>query len=57
ALAPAGRPLPPHREPEPLYVYGRGGRPCLRCGTPIRKIDQEDRPTYWCPACQAGPTL
>ncbi|CAM5413472.1 Formamidopyrimidine-DNA glycosylase [Streptomyces cyaneofuscatus] len=54
--APAGRPVRPLRVPEPLYVYGRGGRPCLRCGTPIRKIDQEDRPTYWCPACQAGPT-
>ncbi|MFI8353023.1 Fpg/Nei family DNA glycosylase [Streptomyces cyaneofuscatus] len=51
-----GRPLPPLRVQEPLYVYGRGGRPCLRCGTPIRKVDQEDRPTYWCPACQAGPT-
>ena len=31
-------------------------RPCLRCGTPIRKADQEDRPTYWCPRCQSGPT-
>ncbi|MEU0157516.1 DNA-formamidopyrimidine glycosylase family protein [Streptomyces sp. NPDC006261] len=50
------RPLPPPRVQEPLYVYGRARRPCLRCGTPIRKIVQEDRPTYWCPACQSGPT-
>ncbi|MFJ3672963.1 Fpg/Nei family DNA glycosylase [Streptomyces sp. NPDC090106] len=43
-----------------LFVYGRARRPCLRCGTPIRGADQGDgsreRPTYWCPACQAGPT-
>ncbi|WP_228988639.1 Fpg/Nei family DNA glycosylase [Streptomyces sp. DH8] len=54
----AGRPraLPPVRVREPLYVYGRGRRPCLRCGTPIRRADQDDRPTYWCPVCQSGPT-
>lgn len=43
-----------------LHVYGREGLPCLRCGTPIRKADQGDgsreRPTYWCPRCQSGPT-
>ncbi|MFF3322922.1 Fpg/Nei family DNA glycosylase [Streptomyces sp. NPDC002889] len=43
-----------------LYVYGREGRPCPRCGTPVRKADQGDgsrrRPTYWCPRCQSGPT-
>ncbi|MEU1799012.1 Fpg/Nei family DNA glycosylase [Streptomyces californicus] len=50
------RTLPPVRVREPLYVYGRGRRPCLRCGTPIRRADQDDRPTYWCPACQSGPT-
>ncbi|WP_420167684.1 Fpg/Nei family DNA glycosylase [Streptomyces violaceoruber] len=49
------RTLPPVRVREPLYVYGRGRRPCLRCGTPIRRADQDDRPTYWCPACQSGP--
>ncbi|MFD6416706.1 Fpg/Nei family DNA glycosylase [Streptomyces sp. NPDC060194] len=42
------------------YVYGRAPRPCLRCGTSIRKADQGDgsreRPTYWCPRCQSGPT-
>ncbi|MFE9023722.1 DNA-formamidopyrimidine glycosylase family protein [Streptomyces sp. NPDC007808] len=42
-----------------LFVYGRARRPCLRCATPIRVADQGDgsreRPTYWCPNCQAGP--
>ncbi|MFJ2024661.1 DNA-formamidopyrimidine glycosylase family protein [Streptomyces sp. NPDC087897] len=50
------RSLPPVRVREPLYVYGRARRPCLRCGTPIRRADQDDRPTYWCPTCQSGPT-
>ncbi|MEV0036605.1 DNA-formamidopyrimidine glycosylase family protein [Streptomyces sp. NPDC050804] len=39
-----------------LSVYGRAGRPCPRCGTLIRTADQDDRPAYWCPACQPGPT-
>ncbi|MEU8528975.1 DNA-formamidopyrimidine glycosylase family protein [Streptomyces sp. NPDC048629] len=38
-----------------LYVYGRGGRPCLRCGAPVRKDESGDRITYWCPGCQQGP--
>jgi endonuclease-8 len=38
-----------------LHVYERGGRPCPRCGAPIRARGQGDdnRTTYWCPACQA----
>ena len=47
------------RRGEQHWLYGRGGRPCLRCGTPIRVSEQhpEDRPeygrvTYWCPHCQ-----
>ncbi|MFF5481751.1 Fpg/Nei family DNA glycosylase [Streptomyces sp. NPDC012935] len=47
------------RRGQDLFVYGRAKRPCLRCGTPIRAADQGDgsreRPTYWCPSCQAGP--
>jgi endonuclease-8 len=47
---------------ERLWVYGRAGEPCRRCGTPIA-IDQRGRNarlTYWCPVCQtparpAGP--
>ncbi|HZD79026.1 MAG TPA: DNA-formamidopyrimidine glycosylase family protein [Actinomycetota bacterium] len=40
--------------PEGLAVYGRAGRPCRRCGTPIRSRKQGEaaRATYWCPACQ-----
>ena len=40
------------------WVYGRGGRPCRRCGTPVRRADQgadpEARITFWCPHCQPG---
>lgn len=41
------------------WVYGRQGRPCRRCGTPIRGsrpvsggADRDDRITFWCPHCQ-----
>ncbi|OKI89499.1 DNA-formamidopyrimidine glycosylase family protein [Micromonospora sp. CB01531] len=34
------------------YVYGRRAQPCRRCGTAIRKAEQGERVTYWCPACQ-----
>jgi endonuclease-8 len=36
-------------------VYRAAGRPCPRCGTPISERHQGDgnRPTYWCPGCQA----
>ena len=43
--------------PGPLYVYGRTGRPCRRCGAPISSVRQGTdipRTTYWCPTCQAG---
>ena len=41
-----------------LWVYGRGGRPCRRCGTPIagRKNGDAARVTYWCPTCQKDTT-
>jgi len=35
-----------------LWVYGRGGRPCRRCGTPIAQDTGGERVTYWCPTCQ-----
>jgi formamidopyrimidine-DNA glycosylase len=35
-----------------LYVYERDGQPCRRCGTPVRKLAQGQRSTYFCPACQ-----
>jgi len=38
------------------WVYGRGRRPCARCGTPIRAATHDrERPAYWCPRCQRGP--
>jgi endonuclease VIII len=42
------------RRGEETWVYGRRGRPCRRCGTPIRSEGQQDRITYWCPSCQPG---
>jgi len=35
-----------------LAVYDREGEPCRRCGTPIRRIVQGQRSTYYCPTCQ-----
>ena len=42
------------------WVYGRDGRPCLRCGTPIKRCAGDaatDRVTYWCPHCQPRPSM
>lgn len=36
----------------PFHVYDRGGEPCRRCRTPIKKMTQGGRTTYWCPRCQ-----
>ena len=33
-------------------VYGRAGQPCPACATPVRRIVQAQRATYWCPRCQ-----
>ncbi len=33
-------------------VYGRGGEPCDRCGTPIAKSRVGGRGTSFCPSCQ-----
>lgn len=33
-------------------VYGRGGEPCDRCGTPIARTHVGGRTTWFCPACQ-----
>jgi len=39
-----------------LWVYGRGGQRCRKCGTAIeaRKTGLDARLTYWCPRCQPG---
>lgn len=33
-------------------VYDRAGEPCRVCGTSIRRIQQGQRSTYYCPTCQ-----
>ena len=42
-----------------LWVYGRAGQPCRRCGTPIsrRKQGPYARSSYWCPRCQSVPEV
>ena len=37
---------------EKLRVYDRADQPCRRCRTPIRRIVQAQRSTYFCPSCQ-----
>jgi hypothetical protein len=40
-----------------LWVYGRNGEPCRRCGEAIRRRIQgmDARVTFWCPRCQPMP--
>jgi endonuclease VIII len=35
-----------------LWVYGRAGQSCRRCGTRINYDDTGERVAYWCPSCQ-----
>lgn len=39
-----------------VWVYGRPGEPCRKCGTALSyaKQGKDARGTYWCPACQRG---
>ncbi|MBQ9918743.1 MAG: Fpg/Nei family DNA glycosylase [Microbacterium sp.] len=42
-----------------MWVYGRDGAPCRRCGTPIRATTMgasatSERNVFWCPTCQPG---
>lgn len=39
---------------ERLRVYDQAGRPCPNCGSPIRRIRQGGRSTFYCPRCQTG---
>jgi endonuclease VIII len=38
-------------------IYNRAGRPCPRCGPPVRIAARgqgdDNRPTFWCPSCQS----
>lgn len=36
-------------------VYGRQGEPCRVCGSPVERIVQSGRSTFFCPHCQVKP--
>jgi formamidopyrimidine-DNA glycosylase len=38
-----------------LAVYGQAGRPCPRCGAPVRRDPFMNRSSYTCPRCQPRP--
>jgi formamidopyrimidine-DNA glycosylase len=38
-----------------LEAYGQEGRPCSRCGTPIRRATFMNRSSFTCPVCQPAP--
>jgi formamidopyrimidine-DNA glycosylase len=38
-----------------LAVYGQEGRPCPRCGSPVRRDAFMNRSSFTCPACQRRP--
>ena len=38
-----------------LAVYGQEGRPCPRCGTPVRREAFMNRSSFSCPRCQPRP--
>jgi formamidopyrimidine-DNA glycosylase len=38
-----------------LAVYGQEGRPCPRCGTPVRREPFMNRSSFRCPRCQRTP--
>ena len=40
-----------------LAVYDREGKPCRRCRTKIARVTQAGRSTYFCPRCQASPSV
>ncbi|AXE54850.1 bifunctional DNA-formamidopyrimidine glycosylase/DNA-(apurinic or apyrimidinic site) lyase [Aurantimicrobium sp. MWH-Uga1] len=35
-----------------LNAYGQQGKPCPRCGTPIKKVSFMNRGSHFCPRCQ-----
>ena len=40
-----------------LDAYGRTGRPCRRCGAPIRREEFMNRSSHSCPRCQPRPRV
>jgi len=45
----------PGRNASALQAYGKDGKPCSRCGTPIAKMCVGGRGTHYCPTCQPTP--
>lgn len=43
-----------------IFAHGRLGKPCLRCGMPIRvgqaRTPPMERPVFYCPSCQCTPS-
>lgn len=41
------------------WTYGRSGRPCRRCSTPVEgaRLGEQARTVYWCPRCQPSPLV
>lgn len=35
-----------------LFVYGKAGEPCAKCGKPVKQIRQQQRSTFYCTHCQ-----
>ncbi|MDQ1437885.1 MAG: endonuclease [Acidimicrobiaceae bacterium] len=57
---PTAGPATMRTRPARPAVYGRTGRPCYRCRTPVAtaKLGQQARDVYWCPKCQGHlPTI
>ena len=42
---------------EEMFVHGRYGLPCKRCGTKIQRIRYASNETNYCPQCQTGGKL
>ena len=45
----------PGSNQEYLVAYGREGRPCRTCGTPIERLKISNRSAHFCPRCQRRP--
>ncbi len=43
----------PGEHQDELTVFGREGKPCRRCRTPIRRIKVGQRSHFFCPQCQS----
>ncbi|OPX19425.1 MAG: DNA-formamidopyrimidine glycosylase [Desulfobacca sp. 4484_104] len=39
-----------------LKVYGQAGEPCPQCGTPLERLVQAGRSSFFCPRCQPPPS-